>query len=103
LFLKIEPSFGALQSSLSVKHARRDGNDRSSDASNNAGKNSQIDITMLQGSPEVLRRADNFQKQTAAFETSELRSQTAISSYQSIAKEQQRGEIKLLMGVDTYV
>jgi hypothetical protein len=106
LFLKLESSFGALQSPFTVNRARRDiqrdSTERPTEANNFADKYGQGTVAVLQGSPELLRRADKFQKQQAAFESSGLRSQTAINSYQSIARDQQKGEIQLLMGVDTY-
>ena len=105
--MKLDPSFGALQNPFSVnqgrRDAQRDSTERTTEASNIAGKYGQGTVAILQGSPETLRRADKFQNQKAAFETVGLRSQTAINSYQSIDKDQQKGEIQLLMGVDTYV
>ncbi|MFT5675023.1 MAG: hypothetical protein ACI808_000952 [Paraglaciecola sp.] len=105
--MKLDPSFGALQSPFSANQARRDtqrdGTDRPTEASKIAGKYGPETVAILQGNPETLRRADKFQNQHAAFETVGLHSQTAINSYQSIDKDQQKGEIQLLMGVDTYV
>jgi hypothetical protein len=107
LFLKFEPLAGALQSPVSINQTRRDiqrdSPERSTEASNVTGKYAQGTAAILQGSPEILRRADKFQKQQTTFESFGLLSQTAINSYQSIAKDQQKGEIQLLMGVDTYV
>ena len=107
MFLKIESSLGALQSPLSVNQTRRDvqrdRTERPSETSDIKRTNSQGTAAILQGSPEVIKRADTFHKQQAEFEPTGLISKTAINSYQSIAKEQQKGELQLLMGVDTYV
>ena len=105
--MKIESSFGALQSPLSVNQARRDvqrdRTERPSESSDLRKQNSQGTAAIIQASPEVLKRAERFHKQAEEFETTGLIGKTAINSYQSIAKEQQKGEIQLLMGVDTYV
>ena len=105
--MKIESSSGALQSPFSVNQARRDvqrdRTDRPSVTSDVIGKNAQETVTILKGSPEVFKRADKFHKQQDEFGTTGLISKIAINNYQSIANEQQKGDIQLLMGVDTYV
>jgi hypothetical protein len=55
------------------------------------------------GGAEAFDKAKSFNQQTETLSHATSKEQQAITAYQSIAKEQQREDIQLLLGVDTFV
>lgn len=103
--MKLESSVGSLQSPFTIKPSERD-IQRDPSGRDDAGKiNSATDSPVLlrPGGKEAFVQADSFRKQTGSREQSSLHGQQAIEAYETIAKEQRRGEIQLLLGVDTYI
>ena len=103
--MKLEPSVGALQSPYIIKPSERDIG-RKPGAADNSGKiNSLTDgpVMLRAGGAEAFVQADSFRKQARGSEQTSLQSQQGIAAYETIAKEQRRGEIQLLLGVDTYI
>ena len=61
-------------------------------------------VVVRQNKPEAFAQAERFQQQQQTFsDNSNNRTRSAINSYQSLAKEQQRQDLQRLLGVDTYV
>ena len=102
--MKLEPSVGALQSPFTIKPSERDlqRNRGGSDGTNKVASATDAPVILRQGGPEAFVQADSFRQQGTG-EQSSLRGQQAIDAYETIAKEQRRGEIQLLLGVDTYI
>ncbi|KXI28665.1 hypothetical protein [Paraglaciecola hydrolytica] len=66
-------------------------------------KNS-TEITIVKsGSEPVFKQAEAFRGSGTSGAVNGLKQQVAIEAYQSIAKEQQRQDIQMLLGVDTFV
>lgn len=55
------------------------------------------------GDSETFEKAASFNQQTHSISSNSLNEKSAIAAYQSVAKEQQRQGIQLLLGVDTFV
>lgn len=55
------------------------------------------------GDSESLEKAASFNQQKNSISSNSLHEKSAIAAYQSVAKEQQRQGIQLLLGVDTFV
>lgn len=55
------------------------------------------------GDSASFEKAASFNKQTDSLSSSSLNEKSAIAAYQSMAKEQERQGIQLLLGVDTFV
>ncbi len=55
------------------------------------------------GSEQAFEKAQTFNRQTTSSNASSLQEKAAIAAYQSMLKEQQRQDIQLLLGVDTFV
>lgn len=55
------------------------------------------------GDSESLEQAATFNQQTNSMSSNSLNEKSAIAVYQSVAKEEQRQGIQLLLGVDTFV
>jgi len=55
------------------------------------------------GDSEAFEKAASFNQQTDSLSSNNLNERSAIAAYQSVAKEQQRQNIQLLLGVDTFV
>lgn len=55
------------------------------------------------GDSETFEKAASFNQQTNSISGNSLNEKSAIAAYQSVAKEQQRQGIQLLLGVDTFV
>jgi hypothetical protein len=55
------------------------------------------------GDSATFEKAASFNQQTDSFSSNSLNEKSAIAAYQSVAKEQQRQGIQLLLGVDTFV
>ena len=55
------------------------------------------------GNSETFEKAASFKQQTDTLASNSLNEKSAIAAYQSVAKEQQRQGIQLLLGVDTFV
>lgn len=105
--MKVESSLGALQSPFAPKPAKSDTlSDSPRGKTDVAGILSTIDqgrSAIRQGTVESFNRADTYRDKQTLTDQLSLRSQNAVDAYQSISKEQQRGEIQLLLGVDTFV
>lgn len=104
--MKVDSSLGALQSPIVPKLAKRDpqrdgGNDKT-DVAAILGSIDQGRSAIRQGGVEALDQADSFRQQQTITEQLSLHSQNAVEAYHSISKEQQRGEIQQLLGVDTF-
>ncbi|MGJ8678954.1 hypothetical protein [Paraglaciecola sp.] len=70
-------------------------------------KNEQVSssqVTVIRpGDEESLKKAETFRKQPHSQSNKSLNEQQAIAAYESIEKDQQRQNIQLLLGVDTFV
>ena len=55
------------------------------------------------GDSETFEKAASFSQQPDSRVSNSLNEKSAIAAYQSVAKEQQRQGIQLLLGVDTFV
>tara|TARA_R110000751_G_scaffold91266_3_gene179108 strand:- start:324349 stop:324651 length:303 start_codon:yes stop_codon:yes gene_type:complete len=55
------------------------------------------------GDSESVQKAASFNQQSHSISNNSLNEKSAIAAYQSVAKEQQRQGIQLLLGVDTFV
>lgn len=64
--------------------------------------NPQVSIIRA-GDSETFEKAASFNQQTHSISSNSLNEKSAIAAYQSVAKEQQRQGIQLLLGVDTFV
>jgi hypothetical protein len=61
-------------------------------------------ITVIRpGDEDSLKKAETFRSQTQSHSGKSLNEQQAIDAYESIEKDQQRENIQLLLGVDTFV
>ena len=65
-------------------------------------QNAQVSI-IRPGDSDTFEKAASFNKQTDSLSNNSLNEKSAIAAYQSVAKEQQRQGIQLLLGVDTFV
>lgn len=64
--------------------------------------NAQVSIIRA-GDNETFEKAASFNQQADSVSNNSLNEKSAIAAYQSMAKEQQRQGIQLLLGVDTFV
>ncbi|MGS2720350.1 hypothetical protein [Paraglaciecola aestuariivivens] len=55
------------------------------------------------GGQEAFEKAETFNQFSSSTSTNSLHEKSAIAAYQSMLKEQQRQDIQLLLGVDTFV
>ncbi|MFQ3235347.1 MAG: hypothetical protein ACI9C4_000903 [Paraglaciecola sp.] len=104
--MKVDSSLGALQSSIAPKLTkpgpqRESGSDKA-DVAALSGTIDQGRSTIRQGGVESFDQAESYRQQKIITEQLSLRSQHAVQAYHSISKEQQRGEIQQLLGVDTF-
>lgn len=60
-------------------------------------------VVLKPGSEPVFKQAEAFRENGTSKTSNGLKEQVAIEAYQSIAKEQQRQDIQMLLGVDTFV
>ena len=60
-------------------------------------------VVVKPGSEPVFKQAEAFRDSGTSKTSNGLKQQVAIEAYQSIAKEQQRQDIQMLLGVDTFV
>ena len=60
-------------------------------------------VVVKPGSEPVFKQAEAFRDNGTSKSSNGLKEQVAIEAYQSIAKEQQRQDIQMLLGVDTFV
>jgi hypothetical protein len=65
-------------------------------------QNAQVSI-IRSGDTESFEKAASFNQHTDTLSSHSLNEKSAIAAYQSVAKEQQRQGIQLLLGVDTFV
>ena len=65
-------------------------------------QNAQVSI-IRPGDSKTFEKAASFNQQTDSLSSNSLNEKSAIAAYQSVAKEQQRQGIQLLLGVDTFV
>jgi hypothetical protein len=65
-------------------------------------QNAQVSI-IRPGDSETFEKAASFKQQTDSLSGNSLNEKSAIAAYQSMAKEQQRQDIQLILGVDTFV
>jgi hypothetical protein len=63
---------------------------------------SQVSIIRA-GDSDSFEKAASFNQQTDSLSSNSLNEKSAIAAYQSMAKEQERQGIQLLLGVDTFV
>jgi len=103
--LKLEPSVGALQSPFTIKPSDRDIQRKHSgrDDGNKVNSATESPVALRPGGKEAFVQADSFRKQPGGREQISFHGQQAIEAYETITKEQRRGEIQLLLGVDTYI
>ena len=55
------------------------------------------------GDSKSFEKAASFKQQTESLSSNSLNEKAGIAAYQSVAREQQRQGIQLLLGVDTFV
>ncbi len=55
------------------------------------------------GDDKSFEKAETFRRQTQSYSGSSLVEQQAIAAYESVEKDQQRQNIQMLLGVDTFV
>lgn len=65
-------------------------------------QNAQVSI-IRSGDSETFEKAASYNQQTDNLSNKSLNEKSAIAAYQSMAKEQQRQGIQMLLGVDTFV
>lgn len=65
-------------------------------------QNAQVS-TIRSGDSDSFEKAASFKQQTESLSSNSLNEKAGIAAYQSVAKEQQRQGIQLLLGVDTFV
>lgn len=65
-------------------------------------QNAQVSI-IRSGDSETFEKAASYNQQTDNLSSKSLNEKSAIAAYQSMAKEQQRQGIQMLLGVDTFV
>ncbi|WP_299071695.1 hypothetical protein [uncultured Paraglaciecola sp.] len=69
---------------------------------NDHSQTAQVSIVRA-GDSESFDKAATFNQQASSTSGHSLNEKSAIAAYQSVAKEQQRQGIQLLLGVDTFV
>jgi hypothetical protein len=104
--VKVDSSLGALQSSLTSKLAksnsqRENGIDKTG-VDTILGTIDQPRSAVRQGGIGSFEQAQSYRQRQTITEQLSWRSQNAVDAYHSISKEQQRGEIQQLLGVDTF-
>lgn len=102
--MDIDPSGLSSLRAISVPATRKD-NARPSQSTDNKNPSkapSQIAV-IKQGSEPVFKQADAFRQTTEVKMSTGQKERVAIDAYESIAKEQQRQNIQMLLGVDTFV
>lgn len=65
-------------------------------------QNAQVSIIRA-GDSRAFEKAASFRQQTESLSSNSFSEKIGIAAYQSVAKEQQRQGIQLLLGVDTFV
>ncbi len=94
-------------STLRTLDVARSSRDKTREVKSVQDKTEQIPLAQLpvirQGGAEAFQKAETFQQQAGSTSTSSLNEKSAIAAYQSIDKEQQRQQVQLLLGVDTFV
>ncbi|MFT5312805.1 MAG: hypothetical protein ACI8Z9_001286 [Paraglaciecola sp.] len=103
--MKLEPSVGALQSPFTIKPSQGDilRKPNGRDDASKVNSATESPVALRSGGKEAFVQADSFRKQPGSSEKGSFHGQYAIEAYETIAKEQRRGEIQLLLGVDTYI
>ena len=75
---------------------------RSEKSQDDKPHNAQVSIIRA-GDSKSFEKAASFNQQTESLSKNSLNEKAGIAAYQSVAKEQQRQGIQLLLGVDTFV
>jgi hypothetical protein len=75
---------------------------RSEKSQDDKPQNAQVSIIRA-GDSNSFEKAASFNQQTESLSKNSLNEKAGIATYQSVAKEQQRQGIQLLLGVDTFV
>jgi len=75
---------------------------KSGNSQNDNLPNAQVSI-IRPGDSATFEKAASFNQKTDSLSSNSLNEKSAIAAYQSVAKEQQRQGIQLLLGVDTFV
>ncbi len=75
---------------------------RSEKSQDDKPQNAQVSIIRA-GDSKSFEKAASFKQQTESLSQNSLNEKAGIAAYQSVAKEQQRQGIQLLLGVDTFV
>ena len=96
-----------LLSSLKASDIARSSRDkprelRSEKSQDDKPQNAQVSIIRA-GDSKSFEKAASFKQQTESLSQNSLNEKAGIAAYQSVAKEQQRQGIQLLLGVDTFV
>ncbi|MCF2949769.1 hypothetical protein L0668_16745 [Paraglaciecola aquimarina] len=90
-----------------VLEVPRHSRDKPRDVKSVSDKNenpSQSQVTIIRpGDEESLKKAETFRSKSQSHSGKTLIEQQAIDAYQSIEKDQQRQNIQMLLGVDTFV
>lgn len=67
-------------------------------------QNTRSQVTIIRpGDYDTLKKAETFRSQAQSHSGKSLNEQHAIDAYESVEKDQQRQNIQLLLGVDTFV
>jgi hypothetical protein len=104
--VKVDSSLGALQSSLTPQLAKS--NSQRENGTDKTGVNTilgtldQERSAARQDGVGSFEQAQSYHQRQTITEQLSLRSQNAVDAYHSISKEQQRGEIQQLLGVNTF-
>ena len=106
--MELESSLIAAQNALIVNPSLRDPQQQADAREQQLQKrNTELPLSQVvvrQNKPEAFAQAERFRQQQQTFnDNPNNRSRTAINTYQSLAKEQQRQDLQRLLGVDTYV
>ena len=75
---------------------------RSDKSQDDKPQNDQVSIIRA-GDSKSFEKAAFFNQQTESLSKNSLNEKVGVAAYQSVAKEQQRQGIQLLLGVDTFV
>lgn len=96
-------SLSSLKASDIARSSRDKPRELKSDKSQNDNPQSAQVSIIRPGDSESFEKAASFNQQTDSLSSNSLNEKSAIAAYQSVAKEQQRQGIQLLLGVDTFV
>lgn len=102
--LAIDPSGLSSLRAIAVPVTRKENSRSISPENKKADTKTSAELVVVKpGSEPVFKQAEAFRDNGTSKSSNGLKEQVAIEAYQSIAKEQQRQDIQMLLGVDTFV